>query len=54
VFDSSELISELPESFAYIFLERDERIDEKMKQQMLIEEQTAKDLLDKKYIQTRW
>ncbi len=54
VFDSSELISELPESFAYIFLERDERIDEKMKQQMLIEEQIAKDLLDKKYIQTRW
>jgi len=53
VFDSSKLISELPDSFGYHF-EFNERINEKMKQQMLIEEQIAKDLLDKKYLQAHW
>jgi hypothetical protein len=53
VFDSSKLISELPDSFGYYF-EYKERIDDKMKQQMLIQEQKAKDLLEKKYLQARW
>jgi hypothetical protein len=54
VFDSSELISELPESFAYIFPEPHERIDDKMRQQMFIQEQMAKDHLEKTYLQARW
>jgi len=54
VFDSSELISELPESFAYIFPETHERIDDKMRQQMFIQEQIAKDHLEKTYLQARW
>jgi len=54
VFDSSELISELPESFAYIFPETHERIDDKMRQQMFIQEQMAKDHLEKTYLQARW
>jgi len=54
VFDSSELISELPESFAYIFPETHERIDDKMRQQMFIQEQTAKDYLEKTFLQARW
>ena len=54
VFDSSQLISELPESFAYIYPDPSERIDDKMRQQMLNQEQIAKDLLEKTYLQARW
>jgi len=54
LFNSTEYISELPESFAYIFPEHDERIDDKMRQQMLIQEQIAKDHLEKTSIQKRW
>ena len=54
VCSSSELISELPESFAYIFPETHERIDDDMKRQMLIQEQIAKDHLEKTYLQARW
>jgi hypothetical protein len=53
MFDSSKLISKLPDSFGYYY-EYNERIDEEMKRQMLIEEQTAKELLTKKYLQARW
>jgi hypothetical protein len=54
VFDSNQLISDLPESFAYIFPDTGERIDEKMRQQMLIQEQMAKEHLEKTYLQARW
>ena len=54
VFDSSQLISELPESFAYIYPNTHERIDDAMRQQMHIEEQMAKDHLEKTYLQARW
>jgi len=53
VFDASKLISELPNSFGYHF-ESNERIDDKMKQQMLIQEQKAKEHLEKTYLQARW
>jgi hypothetical protein len=53
VFDSSKLISELPDSFGY-HIEMKERVDDKMKQQMLLQEQIAKELLETKYIQTHW
>jgi hypothetical protein len=54
LFNSTEYISEIPESFAYIFPETHERIDDKMRQQMLIQERKAKDLLEKTYLQARW
>jgi len=46
VFDSSIYISELPESFAYIFPETGERITEEMRQAMLVQEEVAKGILD--------
>ena len=54
LFNSTEYISELPESFAYIFADPSKRIDDKMRQQMLNQEQIAKDLLEKTYLQARW
>jgi hypothetical protein len=54
LFNSTEYISEIPESFAYIFPEPDERIDDKMRQQMLIQEQKAKEHLEKTFLQARW
>jgi len=45
VFDSSEFISELPASFAYIFPETGERITEEMRQAMLLQEEIAKEVL---------
>ncbi len=54
LFDASEHISQLPESFAYIYPETSERIDDKMRQQMLTQEQIAKDHLEKTYLQARW
>jgi hypothetical protein len=53
LFDSSKLISKLPDSFGYYY-EYNERMDEEMKRQMILEEQVAKDLLAKKYLQARW
>ncbi|MFB5607526.1 MAG: hypothetical protein ACE5RG_05420, partial [Candidatus Nitrosomaritimum yanchengensis] len=53
LFDSTKLISNLPDSFGYHY-EYGERIDEIMKKQMLIEEQKAKELLEQKYVQAHW
>jgi hypothetical protein len=44
VFDSTKLISDLPDSFAHHY-EFEDRIPGEMKQQMLLQEQTAKDIL---------
>ncbi|MFZ8908801.1 MAG: DUF11 domain-containing protein, partial [Nitrosopumilaceae archaeon] len=52
-FDSSKIISTLPDSFGYHY-EYNERIDENMRKQMLTEEQKAKELLENKYLQARW
>jgi len=46
VFDSSEFISESPESFAYIYPETSQRISDELKEEMLIQEQIAKEILD--------
>ena len=46
VFDSSEFISNLPESFAYIFPETGQRITDEIKQEMILQEQIAKEILD--------
>jgi len=46
VFDSSDLISELPKSFAYIFPESNERMNDEMKQEMHLQEEIAKGILD--------
>ncbi|MDH3386193.1 MAG: thrombospondin type 3 repeat-containing protein, partial [Nitrosopumilus sp.] len=53
IFDSSKLISELPDSFGH-HIEIKERIDDKVKQQMLIQEQKAKELLENTFVQTHW
>jgi len=54
VFDSSELISELPESFEYSFPESNERIDKEMKEKMLEQEKECLKYLDSMDIQARW
>jgi parallel beta-helix repeat protein len=46
IFDASNLASELPASFAYIFPETGERITDEMRQTMLLQEQIAKEILD--------
>ncbi len=54
VFDSSALVSELPESFAYTFPESHERITEQMIQDMIIQEHIAQKVLEEMNKQTRW
>jgi hypothetical protein len=46
IFDASNLFSELPESFAYIYPETGQRITEEMRQTMLLQEEIAKAVLD--------
>jgi hypothetical protein len=46
VFDSSKLIAELPESFAYIFPESGERVTDEMIQEMLLQAEIAQRVLD--------
>ena len=46
IFDASELISELPESFAYLFPEAGEGITAEMKAKMLEQEEIAKKVID--------
>jgi hypothetical protein len=53
IFDASNLVSELPASFAYIFPETGERITEGMRQAMLLQEQIAKEVLDEMDRQNR-
>ncbi len=54
LFNSTEYISELPESFAYIYPENSERIDDKMREQMLNEEKKCLKYLDDTYVQARY
>jgi len=54
IFDSSELVSELPESFAYIYPETGQRITDETRQAMLLQEQIAKKILEESDIQARW
>nr|NIM25741.1 hypothetical protein [Nitrosopumilaceae archaeon]NIP09774.1 hypothetical protein [Nitrosopumilaceae archaeon]NIS94590.1 hypothetical protein [Nitrosopumilaceae archaeon] len=53
IFNSAKIISDLPNSFGYHTVQS-ERIDSKMLEQMIIEEEKAKDYLKKKYLQARW
>jgi len=53
IFDSSKLISQLPDSFGFHY-EYKKRIDDAMRQQMLHEEQKAKSLLERNSLQARW
>jgi hypothetical protein len=46
VFDSSELISELPESYAYIYPQTGERVTDKMLQEMQLQAEIAQSILD--------
>jgi hypothetical protein len=53
VFDSSNLISKLPESFAYNFYEPDKRITDELKAKMLEQEKIAQEIIEKHQIQYR-
>jgi hypothetical protein len=53
IFDSSNYISELPESFAYIYPETGQRITEEIKQDMLVQEEIAQAILDEMDKQSR-
>ena len=54
IFDASELISELPDSFAYLFPEAGEGITAEMKAKMLEQEEIAKKVIDESKVQARW
>ena len=54
MFNSTDYQSNLPDIFFYEFPEHVERIDENMKQEMSIQEQIAKNYLEKTYVQSRW
>lgn len=54
IFDAGSLISEIPESFKYEFPERDTRISEKIKTEMIIQETIAQNILDQYNVQARW
>jgi len=54
IFDASEFISELPDSFAYLFPEAGDRMTEEMKQKMLEQEEIAKKILEESKVQARW
>jgi len=54
IFDASELISELPESFAYLFPEAGDRMTEEMKAKMLEQEEIAKKIIEESKVQARW
>jgi hypothetical protein len=53
IFDGSSLNSEISESFAYEFPETTSRIDKKLQQKMLEQEQIAKKILEEENIQAR-
>jgi parallel beta-helix repeat protein len=53
IYDSSNYISELPESFAYIYPETGERITEEIRQEMLMQEEIAQAILDEMDRQSR-
>jgi hypothetical protein len=54
VFDATKLISELPESIAYLYPESVERIDKEMKEKMLEEEKECLEYLKESTKQARW
>ncbi len=53
IFDASNLVSELPASFAYIFPETGQRMTDEMREAMLLQEQIAKGILDEMDRQNR-
>ncbi|MFB5607947.1 MAG: hypothetical protein ACE5RI_09735, partial [Candidatus Nitrosomaritimum yanchengensis] len=54
VFDASQYLSELPESFAYIYPESGERITDELLQEMLLQEEIAKGILAEMDKQNRY
>jgi hypothetical protein len=54
LFDSTALISELPSSFAYVFPEEHDRMTDELKQQMSLQEELAKKILEQSKVQARW
>ena len=53
IFDSSKLISELPDSFGH-HIEIKDRMTDEIMQEMINQEQKDKDLLERTYLQARY
>jgi hypothetical protein len=53
LFDASQYTAQLPESFAYIYPETGERLSEELLQEMLLQEEIAKGILEQMDKQTR-
>jgi hypothetical protein len=54
LFDSSKVISKLPESFSYEFPETQSRMNEKLKQEMLEQAKIAQKSIEEYTLQARW
>lgn len=54
LFDSTEIISDLPDVFTYDFPERHERITKEIQSEMEDQEKIAKKILDESNVQARW
>jgi len=54
VFDSSKLVSELPEIFTHIFPEQGQRITEELRLKLLEQEQIAQKILEESKAQGKW
>jgi len=54
IFDSSKLVSELPESFTYIYPDTGERMTAELMEKMLEQEQIAKKIIEESKVQARW
>jgi hypothetical protein len=53
LFDASQYTAQLPESFAYIYPETGERLSEELLQEMLLQQEIAKEILEQMDKQTR-
>ena len=54
LYDSSKFIATLPDSFTHFFQERNERINQEIKEEMLIQEKIAQGILEEYNVQARW
>jgi hypothetical protein len=54
VFDSSEYISELPNSFAYVYPKPYDRMTDELKAKMSEQEEIAKEIIEESKVQARW
>ena len=54
IFNSTNFISKLPETFAYSFPDSEPRIDDKIQQKMLEQQKMAQKMLEESQLQARF